>query len=122
MATQKGQTDEQFMLLDAQSASVHERRRALRERQRVRLAALSLLVIPQDGDGGCLSPGSSEEPRSRFSHSSLPSPVVSWTDKSVDGTDISAAQATHSPVLPPSPPKRKSILARLMKAFVPLRM
>ena len=85
MPKQTEHFNEQFILLAAQGVSVHERRRILRERQRIpALTALSLLVIPHPSekgevheDSGCLSPGSSEEPRSRFSHSSPPSPVVS---------------------------------------------
>lgn len=119
---------EQFVLLAAQSASVHERRPILRERQRIPLAPLPLLVIPhpseREEDGGCLSPGSSEEPRPRFSHSSPSSPVVSrrTCNQPIDGTDLDVAQAMHSPALPASPaprPKRKSMLAKLMKAFAP---
>lgn len=85
MPGQTAQLDEQFMLLAAQGTSVHDRRRVLRERQRVQLAALSLLLIPcpseRERDSGYLSPGSSEEPRSRFSHSLPPSPVVSRTNR-----------------------------------------
>ncbi|KAF8438030.1 hypothetical protein L210DRAFT_3647042 [Boletus edulis BED1] len=102
--------DDQFMLLTAQCTSVHERRRTLRERQRKQLAALSVLVIPHPLErvegGGCLSCGSSEEPRSRFSHSLPPSPV-----------GIRSPELPASP--PPSPPKPKSMFAKLMKALVP---
>lgn len=78
MQKQTEYRNEQFMLLAAQSASVHERRRVLRERRRTHLA-LRILVIPhQEEVDPYPSSGSSEEPRSRFSHSSPPSPVVSW--------------------------------------------
>lgn len=103
--------DEQFTLLAAQSASVQERRRALREQQRIRLA-LSFLVIPprrdhserEEVDSHCPSSNSGEAPRSRFSHSSPPSPVVSCPqDISIKETDVDGTgDALAAPTNPTS--------------------